>query len=83
MKCTMMRANRQKSTEARANQRPRGIFALVVSCIFALASSPALYGQATGSFSGNVTDKSGSGIAGATVIATAQGTGLIRDHQYG
>ena len=79
MKCTMMRAKRQKSTEARANQRPRKIFALVVSCVLALAISPAMYGQATGSFSGNVTDKSGSGIAGATVIATSQGTGLTRD----
>ncbi len=78
MKCTMMRAKRQKSTEARANQRPRRIFAFVVSCVLALAISPAMYGQATGSFSGNVTDKSGSGIAGATVIATAQGTGLAR-----
>ena len=44
-----------------------------------LPVSPAMYGQATGSFSGNVTDKSGSGIAGATVIATSQGTGLTRD----
>jgi Carboxypeptidase regulatory-like domain len=41
--------------------------------------SPVMYGQATGSFSGNVLDKSGSGIAGATVIATSQGTGLARD----
>jgi hypothetical protein len=38
-----------------------------------------MQGQATGSFSGNVVDKSGSGIAGASVIATSQGTGLTRD----
>ena len=38
-----------------------------------------MHGQATGSFSGNVVDKSGSGVAGATVIATSQGTGLARD----
>jgi len=40
--------------------------------------SPVLYGQATGSFSGTVTDKSGSVISGATVTATSQGTGLSR-----
>jgi hypothetical protein len=38
-----------------------------------------MHGQATGSFSGNVTDKSGSAIPGASVIATSQGTGLVRD----
>jgi hypothetical protein len=41
--------------------------------------SPAMHGQATGSFSGNVVDKSGSGVPGATVTATSQGTGLARD----
>ena len=41
--------------------------------------SPAMHGQATGSFSGNVLDKSGSALPGATVIATSQGTGLARD----
>jgi hypothetical protein len=43
-----------------------------------LVSSPVLYGQATGSFSGTVTDKSGSPISGATVTATSQGTGVAR-----
>jgi hypothetical protein len=38
-----------------------------------------MHGQATGSFSGNVLDKSGSGIAGAAVIATSQTSGLTRD----
>ncbi|MGB8258760.1 MAG: carboxypeptidase-like regulatory domain-containing protein [Terracidiphilus sp.] len=41
--------------------------------------SPAIYGQAIGSFSGNVLDKSGSAIPGAVVTATSQGTGLTRD----
>jgi Carboxypeptidase regulatory-like domain len=41
--------------------------------------SPAMRGQATGSFSGNVGDKSGSAIPGAAVIATSQATGLVRD----
>ena len=35
--------------------------------------------QVTGSFSGTVTDKSGAVVAGATVIATSQGTGIARD----
>ena len=51
---------------------------LVLACVFALSVSPRLYGQATGSFSGTVLDKSGSVIAGATVTATSQGTGLSR-----
>jgi hypothetical protein len=51
---------------------------LVVACALALASAPALHGQATGSFTGNVVDKSGSGIAAATVTVTSQGTGVVR-----
>ena len=46
--------------------------------VLTLMISPAIYGQATGSFSGNVLDKSGSAIPGATVTATAQATGLAR-----
>ena len=38
-----------------------------------------MYGQATGSLSGTVLDKSGSSISGATVTATSQRTGLARD----
>src|SRR5579863_8390738 len=55
----------------------RMLFLLVV-CTLALSVSPSLYGQATGSFSGNVVDKSGSAIVGATVTATSQGTGVAR-----
>jgi hypothetical protein len=51
---------------------------LSVACLLALALCPAMYGQATGSFSGNVTDKAASAIPGATVIATSEGTGLAR-----
>jgi hypothetical protein len=57
--------------------KSRMLFLLVV-CTLALSVSPALYGQATGSFSGNVVDKSGSAIVGATVTATSQGTGVAR-----
>ena len=52
------------------------IFLALLVCT--LAVSPALYGQATGSFSGNVVDKSGSAIVGATVTVTSQGTGVSR-----
>jgi hypothetical protein len=58
--------------------RFRTLFLLLVSTL-ALSVSPALYGQATGSFSGNVLDKSGSAISGATVTATSQGTGVSRE----
>ena len=44
----------------------------------AISVSPALYGQATGSFSGTVVDKSGSAISGATVTTISQGTGVSR-----
>ncbi|MGD0731532.1 MAG: carboxypeptidase regulatory-like domain-containing protein [Terracidiphilus sp.] len=52
---------------------------LIFATLLALIFSPAIYGQATGSFSGNVLDKSGSAISGATIVATSQGTGLARD----
>jgi hypothetical protein len=55
-----------------------GILFLAVACLFALCVSPASYGQATGSFSGSVLDKSGSAISGASVSATSQGTGVSR-----
>ncbi|MGA2538788.1 MAG: carboxypeptidase-like regulatory domain-containing protein, partial [Terracidiphilus sp.] len=51
----------------------------MVVCVLALIASPAMHGQATGSFSGNVLDKSGSAIPGASVIATSQATGLARE----
>jgi hypothetical protein len=50
-----------------------------VFCSFAFSICPLLYGQATGSFSGTVSDKTGSVIAGATVTVTSQATGLSRD----
>jgi hypothetical protein len=45
----------------------------------ALVCAPTGYGQATGSFSGTVLDKSGSVISGASVTATSQRTGVSRD----
>ncbi|MGB6882972.1 MAG: carboxypeptidase-like regulatory domain-containing protein, partial [Candidatus Acidiferrum sp.] len=55
----------------------RILFVFVI-CAFAASLSPALYGQANGSFSGTVLDKSGSAISGATVTATSQSTGASR-----
>ena len=79
MKRTMMGAPCLKSSKGQPNKLLRRIFLLVVVSAFAFAICPDLYGQATGSFSGNVVDKSGSSVAGATVTATSQGTGLARD----
>ena len=50
----------------------------VVLSLLALSLAPAMHAQATGSFNGNVTDKSGGGLPGATVIATAEATGQTR-----
>src|SRR5271168_55836 len=55
------------------------VFRLLVACVLALMFSPTVRGQATGSFSGNVLDKSGGAIPGATVTATSQATSLARD----
>src|SRR5580693_4946822 len=55
--------------------------ALLVAVVLSLAVSgcPVLHGQASGSFSGTVSDKAGAVIAGATVKVTSQGTGLSRE----
>ncbi|MGA3011868.1 MAG: carboxypeptidase-like regulatory domain-containing protein [Terracidiphilus sp.] len=54
---------------------------LAIVCVLTLIISPAIHGQATGSFSGNVIDKSGSSIPGATVTVTSPATGLVRTVQ--
>jgi hypothetical protein len=51
---------------------------LVVFCSLSFPICPLLYGQATASFSGTVTDKTGSVISGAQVTVTSQGTGVSR-----
>src|SRR5690348_10461816 len=48
-------------------------------CFCALLLPIGLYGQATGSFSGTVSDKAGAVISGATVRVTSQGTGVSRE----
>ncbi|MFZ0951047.1 MAG: carboxypeptidase-like regulatory domain-containing protein [Candidatus Sulfotelmatobacter sp.] len=54
---------------------------LLVAIVFLLAvsASPLLYGQASGSFSGTVSDKAGAVVTGATVKVTSEGTGISRE----
>src|SRR5208283_4231864 len=55
------------------------ILIVLAACIVALCLSPLSFGQAIGSFSGTVTDKSGAAIASAKVTVTSQGTGTSRE----
>src|SRR5271167_1656004 len=52
---------------------------LVAFCSLVFPICPLLYGQATGSFSGTVSDKTGSVVSGANVKATVQATGVSRE----
>src|SRR5208283_2126414 len=52
---------------------------LVAVMSFVLSLCPLLYGQANGSLSGTVADKTGSVITGASVKISSQGTGLVRE----
>jgi len=54
---------------------------LLAVCCSVLVSflSPLLYGQATGSFLGTVSDKAGAVISGANIKITSQATGLTRE----
>ncbi|HET7105490.1 MAG TPA: carboxypeptidase-like regulatory domain-containing protein [Candidatus Acidoferrum sp.] len=58
----------------------RILFVLMI-CVTSLCYSQLAYGQAIGSFSGTVTDKSGAAIAGAAITVTSQGTGVARNAQ--
>jgi hypothetical protein len=50
----------------------------VVLFLVALAACPVSHAQARGSISGNVLDKAGSAVPGATVTVTSQTTGQVR-----
>src|ERR1700691_2651738 len=78
MKRMTTRPKCTQSTEGLAHHIPNKIFFLVFISALVLSISPAIYGQAAGSFSGNVTDKSGSGVAAGTVTVVEQETGLTR-----
>ena len=67
---------RARSTRGTTQNIRTTIWLPVIAFVF--SCSPVLFGQATGSFSGNVTDKSGSSLPGATVTVTAQATGAVR-----
>ncbi len=51
---------------------------LFILCLIVPMSAAPLYGQAAGSFFGNVLDKSGSSVPGADVTVVSQATGLTR-----
>jgi len=78
MNRTMFAAKCQRPAEISTLQNSHPIFLLAVICFFSLIFSPNLQGQATGSFSGNVLDKSGSVVPGATIVVSSQATGLAR-----
>jgi hypothetical protein len=65
-----------KGVQEMSNQKAR--FAVLV-CTLACLFSSLLHGQATGSFSGTVSDNSGAVLSGAKVIVTAQATNVSRD----
>ncbi len=78
MKRTMVGAKCSHSFEI-VSDNFHNVLRLVIVCVFAMMFGSVVHGQARGSFSGNVLDKSGAGIPGASVIATSQGTGMARD----
>jgi hypothetical protein len=51
----------------------------ILFCIGVLCWGQSAFGQATGSFNGTVTDKTGAPIAGAAVKVTSQATGVTRE----
>ena len=56
----------------------RTLFA-VCCCALISILSPLLYGQATASFLGTVSDKAGAVVSGANIRITSQSTGLMRE----
>jgi len=51
----------------------------VILCSLVGSVCPLVYGQASGSFSGTVSDKAGAVVSGAAVKVTSQGTGISRE----
>jgi hypothetical protein len=52
---------------------------VAVFCSLVFSGGPFLHGQATGSFSGTVSDKASAVVSGATVKVSSQDTGLSRE----
>ena len=57
----------------------RIVFAVIICCAICFCWGQKAFGQATGSIAGTVTDKSGGGVAGASVKVTSQTTGVTRE----
>jgi hypothetical protein len=74
----MTGASASQSTAYRHFIRTEKTFVTVFVCLLTIASGHLLYGQATGSISGTVTDASGSAVPGAKVTVTVPATGLTR-----
>ncbi len=70
------RGRHRKGFKKMSCQKAR--FALLLCSLVCMCSS-LLRGQATGSFSGTVSDNAGAVISGANVKVTSQGTGLTRE----
>jgi hypothetical protein len=68
-------ATTERGSEMSSKKARLAVCCCALVCLF----SPLLHGQATGSFSGTVSDKAGAVIPGATVRITSQGTGLTRE----
>ncbi len=56
----------------------RGLRAVTISS-FLISLCPLLYGQASGSISGTVSDATGAAVSGAKVTVSAEGKGVVRD----
>ena len=78
MKLSEFAADYPQTTENRPSARFHMLL-LATICMIAMIAAPSMRAQATGSFSGTVSDKSGSAIPEATVVATAEATGMARD----
>jgi hypothetical protein len=59
--------------------RSTRLFAVFFCLVICLSGGSLLYGQATASFAGTVSDKAGAVVPGATVRVTSQETGLTRE----
>ena len=66
MRRIMMRAECPSSADGLANKTSFKQYFFVIAFALAFVICPALFGQATGSFSGTVLDKSGSSVPGAS-----------------